>query len=449
MNEMKQSGAPAAGGGFSGYHIRPSTEPDAEITRVGPGTPCGEYLRRFWHPVAMTQELGELPLNVRILGEDLVLFRDRAGRYGLLGLHCSHRGTSLEFGIPTDRGLRCCYHGWLYDVDGALLEAPGEPATTRLCQSVVHPAYPVREHNGLVFAYMGPPDAVPEFPIFDAAAVPGNRPHPYLLPFACNWLQVHENGMDPAHSVFLHTLASGTQFTGAFGVLPITTYETTRVGMISTTVRRCGDHVWIRSNDSIAPNVCQFGPPWEDGQREKIFAPAAITRWIVPWDDTHCMTIGWRHFNDKMDPNGKGRPGEIGYGKVDFMGQTPDRTYDERQREPGDWDAQVSQGPIAIHKREHLGTTDAGVGMLRQLTRRGIRAVKKGENVADLPRGPDGIIATYAHDTVLRVTKRDNDDAQLAALGKAMVKIIADSLDLPQGDRQPYVERRVRAEVLK
>ncbi len=140
---------------------------DAELTHVGPGTPGGEWFRRFWHPVAISDELKDLPVAVRILGEDLVVFRDRSGQVGLLELHCSHRGTSLEFGQIEERGIRCCYHAWLYDVDGKILETPGEPAESTLKDRLCHGAYPTHEYNGLVFAYMGPPEKRPEFPVFD------------------------------------------------------------------------------------------------------------------------------------------------------------------------------------------------------------------------------------------------------------------------------------------
>ena len=101
---------------FGGYHRRRSVREDAELTHVGPGTPGGEYLRRFWHPIALSSELGELPLAIRILDEELVLFRDLGGQVGLLHLRCSHRNTSLEYGFIQQRGIRCCYHGWHYDV---------------------------------------------------------------------------------------------------------------------------------------------------------------------------------------------------------------------------------------------------------------------------------------------------------------------------------------------
>ena len=141
---------------YGGYHRRDVLPEDAELTHVGPGTPCGEYMRRFWWPVCLSEQVTELPHAIRILGEDLVAFRDRSNRVGVLHRHCSHRGTSLEYGIPSHRGIRCCYHDWLFDVDGRILETPGEPADSRLKDSFVHGAYPALEYHGLVFAYLGP-----------------------------------------------------------------------------------------------------------------------------------------------------------------------------------------------------------------------------------------------------------------------------------------------------
>ena len=146
---------------------------DAELTHVGPGTPCGEYLRRFWQPVALSKDVQDRPKAVKILDEELAVFRDRSGQCGCLELHCSHRGTSLEFGVPQERGIRCCYHGWLFDVDGTILDTPTEAAGSRLKERLFHPAYPTHEHNGLIFLYMGPPEKKPAFPIFDTYDVPG------------------------------------------------------------------------------------------------------------------------------------------------------------------------------------------------------------------------------------------------------------------------------------
>lgn len=160
---------------YGGYYHRDIPEEETELTHSGPGTPCGEYLRRFWQPVVFLEELKELPVRVRVMGEDLVAFRDRSGKVGVLELHCCHRGTSLEFGQISERGLRCCYHGWLYDVDGKILDTPGEPPGATLKERLFHGAYPTYVYKGLVFVYMGPPDGKPAFPIYDSYEMAGYR----------------------------------------------------------------------------------------------------------------------------------------------------------------------------------------------------------------------------------------------------------------------------------
>jgi len=143
---------------YGGYHHRHVPKEDAELTHVGPDTPCGEYMRRFWQPICFSDELHDLPRRVKILGEELVVFRNMSGTVGLLELHCPHRGSSLEFGLIDTRGIRCCYHGWLFGTDGAILETPGEPPESTLKDRLCHGAYPTYEYHGIVFAYMGPPD---------------------------------------------------------------------------------------------------------------------------------------------------------------------------------------------------------------------------------------------------------------------------------------------------
>jgi phenylpropionate dioxygenase-like ring-hydroxylating dioxygenase large terminal subunit len=379
-------------GAYSAYHHRERPAEDEELTRVGPGTPCGEYLRRFWQPVIRSEELGELPRRVRIMGEDLVAFRDRRGAVGLLELHCPHRGTSLEFGLVGERGIRCCYHGWLFDIDGTILETPGEPADSTLKDRLFHGAYPVREHKGLLFAYMGPPDKAPDFPVFDTFDLPGYdlvaRP-PTV--WECNWLQVKENSMDPAHLAFLHTLPGSEGFTSDLEALGEWDWMETPVGMVYIDTRRQDDRVWVRVADFILPNIHQF-PPNADPMalRNSVNRPAATT-WAVPLDDTHTMQIGYyRAPTGKVFRRGPG------------FGQDASRSYEERQRIPGDYDAQVSiHGGMARHGLEHLAATDRGVIMMRNMIRRGIRTVRDGGD----PR-PEGArngkaIATYGHDRVV------------------------------------------------
>jgi nitrite reductase/ring-hydroxylating ferredoxin subunit len=384
--------APFLSGPYSAYHHRERPAEDQELTRVGPGTPCGEYLRRFWQPIILSSELGELPRRIRILGEDLVVFRDKRGVIGLLELHCPHRGTSLEFGLIGERGIRCCYHGWLFDVDGTILETPGEPSDSSLKDRLFHGAYPVHEHVGLVFAYMGPPDAQPPFPLLDTYDLPNYK----LIARAptvweCNWLQVKENSMDPAHLAFLHTLPGSEGFTVDLKELGEWDWMETPIGMVYLDTRREGDRVWVRVADFILPNIHQF-PPNADplAQRNSINRPLATT-WAVPLDDTHTMQIGYYHA-----PGGRELRRGAGFG------QDGSRSYEQRQRVPGDYDAQVSiHGGIARHGLEHLAATDRGVTMMRNMIRRGIRTVRNGENL-DYPilrNGP--AIPTYCHDRVI------------------------------------------------
>ena len=384
--------APFLNTAYGAYHHRQRPAEDEELTRVGPDTPCGEYLRCFWHPVILSGDLGDVPRRIRILGEDLVVFRDRRGSVGLLQLYCPHRGTSLEFGLIGDKGIRCCYHGWLFDVDGTILETPGEPADSTLKNRLFHGAYPVHEHAGLVFAYMGPPDKRPPFPVLDTYDLPGYQlvaRAPTL--WECNWLQVKENSMDPAHLAFLHTLPGSEGFTQDLKELGEWDWMPTPIGMVYTDTRRQGDRVWVRVADFILPNIHQF-PPNADpmAQRNSISRPLATT-WAVPLDDTHTMQIGYYHF-----PGGKELRRGAGFG------QDGSRSYAERQRVPGDYDAQVSiHGGVARHGLEHLATTDRGITMLRNMIRRGIRAVRNGEILEQPILHNGSAIPTYCHDRVV------------------------------------------------
>ena len=394
---------------YDGYHRRLAPPPDPELTRVGPGTPAGEYLRRFWQPVAFARELDGVPRRVRVLGEDLVVFRDGGGRVGVLHLHCAHRGTSLEFGIPLERGIRCCYHGWVFDVDGRCLQTPGEPAGSRLRERVCQGAYPTHEFTGLIFAYLGPPERRPAFPMYDSYDVPGHRLMPaakFTLP--CNWLQVKDNSMDPVHTAFLHALSSGYQFTEAFGVVPELDWMTTDSGMVYIATRRVGDLVWVRVCDFMPPNVHQFTRELEAATAAKPASRPVIIRWAVPNDDTETTNFELAQVDPAwgLSAEDVARPG---------FGQSDDRPHAERQRFPADFDAQSSQRPIAVHALEHLASTDRGVVMLRRIVRDGVRAVARGEDPSGT-RWPEAtVLRTFAQDLVCRlpVAATPEDDRRL------------------------------------
>lgn len=420
-------------GPFDAYDRRDVPEEDSDLTHVGPGSPCGEYFRRFWQPVSLSSSLKDLPVRVRILGEDLVLFRDGQGRVGLVPLHCSHRGTSLEFGMVERRGIRCCYHGWLYDVSGRVLETPGEPADSTLADRIHHGAYPTLEYRGLVFAYLGPPAERPEFPVFDTFEMPGYRlrPNGSRHISSCNWLQIKENSMDPAHAVFLHDLEGAREglnehrpsvhpeksledyFAGQAAYDAdvaswrdhfrerVVEWRESPVGMISIHTQRADDFVYVRVGDFIPPNIHQFPPTWYRVVGEERFRPPTGIQWAVPVDDTHTMTFGFTYVNadgpSAHDPADRLSPLRTSDSTV--------RTYEDRQRAPGDYEAQESQRPIAVHRLEHLASTDGGVIMVRNLIRQGIRTVQRGGHPPQPNSASGAPVPTYCQISVVPVER--------------------------------------------
>ena len=408
---------------YGGYYHSEVPKEDAELTHTGPGTPCGEYLRRFWQPVGFTDELADVPKAVKILGEELVVFRDFSGAIGLLEAHCAHRGTSLEFGLVSQKGIRCCYHGWLYDVDGTILETPGEPADSTLKDRLCQGAYPVHEYNGIVFAYMGPPDKQPPFPIYDGYSRPGYKLIPgqkYMYP--CNWLQILENGVDPVHTSFLHTIVTGSQFTDEFGVIPELEYRDTPAGMMYIGTRRVGDNIWSRSTESIFPNLQQVAPIWEDGKNVHEFDGPFMSRWIVPVDDTKTMPIEFRHISETEEAT----PAWWVDREQMLPAQLPiSDVFEEQQRQPGDYEAQTSQRPIAVHGLEHLGQTDRGVTLFRRQVRRGIQAVQEGRDPEGLCPDGDKLMPTFCNDTVVyapAATTPEEDRKLLLETGRRLAE---------------------------
>ena len=432
---------------YGAYHNEPIPDENEVLTHVEKGSRAGELLRRYWQPLCLASEVGELPLKTRMFGEDLVVFRTTENEIGILDLHCPHRGSSLVFGMCESNGLRCCYHGWLFAPSGKILDTPGDPPGSTLKDRLYHGAYPAKEYKGLIFGYFGDSAEVPDFPIYDSYEYRGDDLHPYSLHYPCNWLQVHENVMDPAHAVFLHTRISYSHFADAWGELPTMDFVETPTGMIYVTARRWNDNVWVRSNDIILPNLAQVGHIWEDGQAElKAFARVGITRWTTPIDNENCKIIGWRHFHPEVDPLGIGDPESCGVEQVDFVGQDGKRSYADRQQIPGDFDAQVSQRPIARHALEHLTHCDKGVTMLRRLLLRELKKLDAGErpNISPL-RNSEGLIPTYCHDTVLSVPERSDadDDALLVEIGDKLTKIIVEGDYHGADDRLDQVRRNI------
>src|SRR2546423_1605985 len=176
------------------------------LCRTAAGTPGGEYMRRYWHPVGLSREVtpGSKPLEVRVLGEDLVLFRDTEGKPGLLGLRCSHRLTKLSYGRVEDGGIRCPFHGWVYDVGGQCLEQPAEPKGSTFKDRIQHPAYPCQDLGGLIFAYLGPPELQPLLPNYEVLVREDGTRQLRYWQMDSNYLQHVEGALDTVHFSYLH-----------------------------------------------------------------------------------------------------------------------------------------------------------------------------------------------------------------------------------------------------
>jgi nitrite reductase/ring-hydroxylating ferredoxin subunit len=361
-------------------YYRPQHTHDAMLTEVGRGTPCGEFLRRYWHPIALSENATTRPQNIRILGEDLILFRDGRGRPGLLTPRCAHRGTSLYYGKVDEHGIRCCYHGWQFDVEGRCLDQPCEPDGGMRKDRIRQPWYPLQELYGLIFAYMGPLEKKPVLPRWDAledlapdekifatdsSFSVGGDDSIKIVPW--NWLQDWENSTDPFHVYILHSSFSGEQFAPEMAVKPDVSWEYTDLGLRYVAYRKMPDG---RELDRISPLILPNIISTPDVQLAP--GPSTTMGWVVPVDDTH-----HRRFHAMRVPkNLAGRPRQM------YVEKRPkpwiEMSEEERQRLPGDWEAQCSQGPITLHSEEHLATSDKGIGMLRRLLRKQIMLVRDG-----------------------------------------------------------------------
>jgi phenylpropionate dioxygenase-like ring-hydroxylating dioxygenase large terminal subunit len=354
------------------------------VTQTDPGTPGGEFMRRYWHPVALSAELppGGAPIARRILGEDLVLFRDDAGRAGLLGLLCAHRCTDLSYGRVENGGLRCLYHGWLYDVNGRVLEMPAEPPESTYKDKVRHVAYPCVERGDLIFAYFGG-DEPPELPNYEFFDYPSEH-RIYARSFLnCNWLQSMEGEMDPSHLSYLHVpigkvdtrpVPGGTQPADQLykvDTAPKLEVERTPYGMRNFSVRRAGP-----------------------GKRYLRIGEGYGIHWHVPVDDAHHLRIDCA-FNRVRPPNrefsDKTMAGEIrpdGYLVRNAANRyMQDRAEMQTTTYSGmgpyfpahDAFATETAGPVHDRTREHLASSDLCITTARRILIDAIRSVQRGE----------------------------------------------------------------------
>ena len=366
---------------------KPAPTSRKELTEVGPGTPMGELLRRYWHPIALAGDATDTPRQVRVLGEDLILFRDKAGRAGLVYPHCAHRGTSLFYGRVEERGIRCCYHGWLFDVQGHCVEQPCEPEGGRARDRIRQPWYPVQEQYGLIFAYMGPPGKKPVLPRYECLenldagemleandrSIGGGGPQV----IDCNWLQHYENLVDPFHVVVLHSTFSGTQFVEQMAVMPQVTWDTVDLGVRTTSVRKLPDGKTFRRISQAGVPTLRVIPSPRVGKYGRVESIG----WILPIDDHHFRIYAVGRVSE---------PGELAKMRSRQNGKLwEELSEEEHQRSPGDYEAMVSQGKVAKHSDEHLATTDRGLVMLRRYLQKQVEAVQRGEDPAGVSFDPE------------------------------------------------------------
>jgi phthalate 4,5-dioxygenase len=368
------------------------------LTHVGPGTPGGNFLRRYWHPVSLSKDIaiGGQPKPIRIMGEDLVLFRDDAGRPGLLDVHCSHRLVSLGYGRVEDGGLRCPMHGWLYDVNGKCLEQPAEPDPT-FCQRIQHLAYPCRDLGGLIFTYMGPSDRMPLLPNYEVLTRQDGTRQCTWWPIKGGYLQHLEGAWDNIHAGFLHT-ANWSEKKHVLAALPKPEVELfdTEFGLM-----RRSDQ-WHPGGSKGRAYGYFFMPAgwlrlqgtWQRVQRRSDWVPQndvqKFQAWFVPVDDGHTLRfqVGFAPYNEDGTPyawRGDGQlmqpTAEEDYGRdydnIDSISGIDPTTAPTFRAQ--DTMANETQGfPALDRTREHLGAHDFILTAMRMMMLKGISDVEKG-----------------------------------------------------------------------
>lgn len=479
---------------FGGYFSNKIPGHDPELTEVGPGSPMGEYMRGFWHPVCMSIELTDTPKFLTILCEELVAFRDGSGQIGLLHAHCVHRGASLEYGQIQERGIKCCYHGMVFDVDGSCLHAPfpkGEEAEAeKYACSIQQGAYKAFERNGLVFAYMGAPDKEPPFPEWesDFTVAPGDELVAYSNFQHCNWLQVQDNAADNFHTAELHAAKNvvGGHFQGTtFDEVGAPTMEVHPDmvfvpihggrGLACSGARRVNDEkLFIRVQHQVLPNLSLHAYTSEDGRSKKLFSRFHIIRWTVPVDDVNSKMIGWRVMGPGIDTRGIGNKALVGYESIDFLdGQVALRRaerfkdatvndivpipahhreragYKMAQYAPGDYEAIISQRPIAIHALENPTKFDAGPYLFRKMLRDAIRGVNPGASAEAFSawlKGIQGAPNSYCSGSVFDIPVAATTELEVAQrrfVAKAVIAIITESEGFTGQQRSDFVKAKM------
>jgi 5,5'-dehydrodivanillate O-demethylase oxygenase subunit len=335
-----------------------SEDQNRRLTEVGAGTPMGELLRRYWMPIAAVAELDDKPTKpVRVMGEDLVLYKDRSGNYGLVDRHCPHRRADLSYGWVEDCGLRCHYHGWLWDHTGRCLQQPFEETAhpdARFKDRVRIKNYAVEAKAGLLWAYLGPPPA-PLVPTWEPFTWKNGFVQIVFSEVPCNWFQCQENSIDPVHFEWLHSNWSRALSRADGGWSPThlkVGFEEFEYGF---TYRRIlegqseQDELWTVGRCCLWPNCLFTGGHFE---------------WRVPIDDANMLSVGWffDRVPNEMEPYQQDR---IPYWYSPIKDALTDRWITSHIMNQ-DFVAWVGQGTIADRTQEHLGESDRGVIMMRR-----------------------------------------------------------------------------------
>jgi 5,5'-dehydrodivanillate O-demethylase len=359
-------------------------EANERLTRVGPGTPMGELMRRYWYPVAFVRELDEWPIKkVRLLGENFALWKTRDGGYGILQESCPHRAASLVYGVIEEEGLRCGYHGWLYGTDGQCLQQPAEPATSTFKHKIKAQAGMAQALGGMVWAYIGP-DPAPELPRFDVFVMDGVRDIGHsVLP--CNWLQIMENSVDPHHVEWLHgryfnflAQTSGFEMPSAFTKAHVKVgFDEFEWGIIKRRLlegQSEEDDDWKVGHPMMFPYCMRVGGNGIDQMQIR-----------VPIDDTHT----WAMFYSTHNPPGlDSYPDQVYPFDYEYQWRDENGKHIVDYVEGQDVMAWVSQGEITDRTAEHIGKSDIGVTMLRRMFRQNMAAVQEGRDPMGVIREP-------------------------------------------------------------
>lgn len=373
-----------------------SREDNELITRVGPGTPLGNLFRRYWVPALLSEELPEPdcpPVRVRLLGEELVAFRDSKGRVGLLDEYCAHRRVSLFFGRNEECGLRCVYHGWKYDIEGTVLETPSEPPGSDLKQKVRQTAYPCKEAAGIVFTYMGAKEKMPLLPNYDWLTVPSTHVKALKYRLECNYLQCLEGDCDPGHLTFLHRGNPG--ISSSYDVVPLAyNIEQTRFGLKNTVTKRLpSGKEFIRITNFVLPFIACVEIGYPDGY-QVIYQTAAddhhTNRYNLRFRKTEPVSqeemrklreeirpdyllLQNKHNNYLLDREKQQ--------KVNFTGLDGFVTQDACMTE--------SMGPIIDRTKERLGVVDSYIVAMRIYLLKTVRAFQNGVEPPGLVQNPE------------------------------------------------------------